>query len=305
MRSCIKRIYRKIYAKLNFDVQKNLILNAAILANENNKKEIIDNFDEVEFQVFSQRGEDGILQFIINRISIPNKIFIEFGVEDYTESNTRYLLVAKNWSGLVIDGSKSNINYIKEDFIYWKYDIRAVASFITTENINDLIENYTTEKDIGLLSIDIDGNDYWVWDAINTINPRIVVCEYNSAFGNSKKLTIPYAHDFDRTAAHYSNLYFGASLPALCDLAKQKGYDFVGAGSAGVNAFFVRKDLSTPFRICCAKDDYKQSANRDSIRKDGSLAFLEHSQRLNEIKELSLFDTETGRVETIKNIFEL
>lgn len=303
MRNRLKKIYHRIYAKLNYDVQKNLLLNARILTELNNRKAHVEHLEEVEFQVFSQRGEDGILQYIINKIEIPNRIFVEFGVEDYTESNSRYLLINHNWSGLIIDGSKSNIDFIKGDFIYWKYDIRAVDSFITKENINALISDYTSLSDIGLLSIDIDGNDYWVWDAIECINPRIVMCEYNSAFGNQRKLTIPYQSDFYRTRAHYSNLYFGASLPALCELADRKGYTFIGTAGAGVNAFFVRKDLSGPFRACSPVGDYRQSANRDSIGRDGKLAFLAHEHRLAEIKSLPLTDIETGRTSPIGELF--
>jgi hypothetical protein len=190
---------------------------------ETNKRKIrIGSLEEVEFQVFSQRGEDGIIQYIINQLEIPNRIFIEFGVENYTESNTRFLLMNNHWEGLVIDGSKENIKFIKEDFIYWKYDITAYHAFITRDNINELIKNYTDIQDIGLLSVDVDGNDYWIWEAIEVVNPRVVVCEYNSAFGSSKNVSVPYAEDFERTKAHYSNLYFGASLGAFCYLAEKK-----------------------------------------------------------------------------------
>jgi hypothetical protein len=305
MRNHLKKIYHRIYAKLNYDVQKNLLLNARILTEMNNRKANIEHLEEVEFQVFSQRGEDGILQYIINKIDIPNKIFIEFGVEDYTESNTRYLLINDNWSGLVIDGSKANIDYIKSDFIYWKYDIRAVESFITKDNINSIISSYTSQSDIGLLSVDIDGNDYWVWEAITAVNPRIVVCEYNSAFGSDSKLTIPYKADFYRSNVHYSNLYFGASLAAFCALAEKKGYTFVGTAGAGVNAFFVRSDLSGPFRACSPTKDYRQSANRDSIGQDGKLAFLAHDERLKEIRDLPLVDLDSGKTSSIKAIFQL
>ena len=184
MKDILRYLYKKFYQKINYDVHKSLLLNGKILAEMNSKKSIIESLDEVEFQVFSQRGEDGIIQYILSKIEVPNKIFVEFGVETYTESNTRFLLISNNWSGLVIDGSKKNIDFIKKDFIYWKYDITAVESFITKENINQLIGNYTKEiQDIGLLSVDIDGNDYWVWESIECIKPRIVICEYNSAFG--------------------------------------------------------------------------------------------------------------------------
>lgn len=301
MRDYIKYVYKKLYQKFNYEIHKTALLNGKILANINSKKEKIESLDEVEFQVFSQRGEDGIIQYIISKIEIPNKIFIEFGVETYTESNTRFLLINNNWSGLVLDGSEKNINFIKKDFIYWKYDIVAKQTFITKDNINQLISDYTKTEDIGLLSVDIDGNDYWIWDEINVINPRIVICEYNSAFGDTKKLTVPYKSDFVRGKAHFSELYFGASLAAFCHLAEQKGYDFIGTTSAGVNAYFVRKDLSSPFKIFSAKNGYNESDNRDSKNEKGELTFLRHNERLKVIQDLDIFDIETNTTTKIKN----
>jgi hypothetical protein len=298
----IKLLYKKIYQKFNYDVHKALILNAKILAGINNQKANINSLDEVEFQVFSQRGEDGIIQYIINKIEIPNKIFVEFGVENYVESNTRFLLINNNWSGLVIDGSQENIDFIKKDFIYWKYDITATKSFITKDNINNLISNYTQTEDIGLLSVDIDGNDYWVLEAINCIKPRVLICEYNSAFGASKKVTVPYKPDFVRSKEHFSELYFGASLAAFCHLAEKKGYDFIGTTLAGVNAYFVRKDLSAPFKKYSIADGYNESANRDSKGENGELLFLRHHERLQMINELPVFDLEENQTVKIKDI---
>ncbi|MEM0541488.1 hypothetical protein WFZ85_02565 [Flavobacterium sp. j3] len=298
----LKLLYKKIHQKLNYDVNKSLLINGKILSNINNQKQYIKSLDEVEFQVFSQRGEDGIIQYIINKIEIPNKIFIEFGVETYTESNTRFLLFNNNWSGLVIDGSSKNINFIKKDFIYWKYDLVAINSFITKENINNLISSYTDVKDIGLLSVDIDGNDYWVWESIHCINPRVVVCEYNSAFGPHKKVTVPYKIDFVRSKEHFSELYFGASLAAFCHLAEKKGYDFIGTSSAGVNAYFVRKDLSEPFLKYSASEGFNKSANRDSKGEKGELLFLRHHERLKMINEMNVFDVETNKNYKIKDI---
>ena len=303
MRDFIKSFYKKFYQKINYEVHKSLLLNGKILASINNQKVQINSLDEVEFQVFSQRGEDGIIQYIINKIEIPNKIFVEFGVETYIESNTRFLLLNNNWSGLVIDGSEKNIDFIKKDFIYWKYDITALRSFITKENINQLISNYTSVKDIGLLSVDVDGNDYWIWDSISCIQPRIVICEYNSAFGSTKKVTVPYKSDFVRGKEHYSELYFGASLAAFCELAEQKGYDFIGTTSAGVNAYFVRKDLSKPFKKFTSSDGYNESANRDSKGNNGQLLFLRHHERLQLIEELPIFDIDKNKTEKIKDCF--
>jgi hypothetical protein len=298
----IKLLYKKCYQKANYDVQKSLLLNAKLLINQNNLKQFVKSLDEVEFQVFSQRGEDGIIQYIINKIEIPNKIFVEFGVETYTESNTRFLLFNNNWSGLAIDGCKNNIDFIKKDMVYWKYDLVAINSFITNDNINNLISEYTKTQDIGLLSVDIDGNDYWIWESINCINPRVVVCEYNSAFGNARKVTVPYKSDFVRSKEHHSELYFGASLAAFCDLAEKKGYDFIGTSSAGVNAYFVRKDLSEPFLKYTAETGFNESANRDSKNEKGKLLFLRHNERLNAIKDLTVFDIDKNQNIKIKDL---
>jgi hypothetical protein len=305
-RNRLKYYYRKAYQKWHYDTFKTLINLGRIQAENNKSKKNITALEEVAFQVFSQRGEDGILQYIISQIEIPNKIFIEFGVEDYTESNTRFLLINNNWSGLVIDGSSDNTRFIKSDFIYWKYDLTAYNSFITTENINELISRYTSCEDIGILSVDIDGNDYWVWEAINVIRPRIVVCEYNSAFGAHEKVSVPYSPSFVRTKAHYSNLYFGASLAAFCHLADKKGYDFIGTMDAGVNAFFVRKDLSAPFiTYATAAENFHPSANRDSKDEKGGHSFLPHHARLPLIKEMPIVDVASGATHFIKDKYQL
>jgi hypothetical protein len=304
-RTALKDIYQKFYNKFHYDTFKTLINLGKIQAANNALKNNISSLGEVEFQVFSQRGEDGILQYIISKMEIPHKIFIEFGVENYTEANSRFLLINNNWSGLVIDGDKMNVDFIKKDFIYWKYDITAYHSFITRKNINELISQFTGIEDIGLLSVDIDGNDYWVWEAIDRIKPRIVTCEYNSAFGPVKKVSVPYSDNFQRSKAHYSDLYFGASLAAFCHLAEEKGYDFIGTAEPGVNAFFVRKDLSAPFKKYNPEEGFRPSANRDSRDSKGNLSFLPHDQRLPLIKNLPVVDVSSGKTILIKDLYNL
>lgn len=216
--------------------------NGSILYKQNlqkNSKNIID----YEFKVFSQWGEDGIISFLINNLEIENKFFVEFGVEDYVESNTRFLLKKNNWSGLIIDSSIKNIDFIKKDQIYWRHDIKALCEYISKKNINKILTDNTYMRNIGLLSIDIDGNDYWIWNEITSINPSIVIIEYNSLLGKDKSLVVPYKEDFNRSKEHYSNIYYGASLSALTKLANIKNYALVGCNSAGNNAFFVKKSL--------------------------------------------------------------
>jgi hypothetical protein len=279
------------------------ILLAKFLISNNNKITTIEHFEEIEFSVFSQFGEDGIIQWIINKIPHINKKFVEFGVENYRESNTRFLLINNNWRGLVFDSEKAFIKAIQKEDLYWKHDLTAECEFITKENINDIILKKGFNGEIGLLSIDIDGNDYWVWEAINVISPQIVICEYNSVFGGQFAITIPYSPEFDRTKAHYSNLYWGASLAAFCNLAEKKGYDFVGSNSTGINAFFVRKDCSGPFQKISAKDGYVESKIRDSRSPSGKLTFLSGKERLKEIEEMEVYDIESKSIVKIQDLF--
>jgi hypothetical protein len=260
---------------------------------------------EAEFSVFSQTGEDGIIQFLIAHLPNIPKTFIEFGVEHYVESNTRFLLKQDYWRGLVLDGSESAIQYIQTDEISWRYDLTAKQAFITKDNINQLVDESGFSGDVGILSVDIDGNDYWVWDAIQTVRPTIVICEYNATFGDEHAITIPYQADFNRTTAHFSNLYFGASLPALCHLAHQKGYDFIGCNRMGSNAFFIRRDSGHKFPALTAKMGYMPPQFSESRHADGKLTFLKGQQKLMQIADCMVYDIMTGHTNTIRQQFGL
>lgn len=201
--------------------------------------------DQYAFKVFSQWGEDGILQFLVREVAIEHRTFIEFGVEDFTESNCRFLMMKDHWRGFIVDGSSENIRRIRSSYYFWRYDLAAVEAFITRETINEILGRSGFESDLGILSVDIDGNDYHVLEVITGFRPRILVCEYNPVFGEERALTVPYRPDFQRTRAHHSNLYWGASLPAFRQWATRSGYSFIGTNDAGNNAFFVRNDVMT------------------------------------------------------------
>lgn len=245
------------------------------------KQSKIQDLSETEFKVYSQWGEDGIIQYLIDNINISEKIFIEFGVQNYTESNTRYLLINNNWSGLVIDGSQEYIDYIKKDEIYWKYNLKAECDFITAENINDIILRNGIKGKIGLLSVDIDGVDYWVWKAINCIEPDIVICEYNHRFGKEEAVTVPYKADFVRTEENNTNIYFGASIKALEKIAVEKGYSLVGVSSNGGNVFFVKTNLLNEKVVKKEIDEvFVHGKFRESRLPDGSLAYLDLKEEM-------------------------
>jgi hypothetical protein len=217
----------------------------------NPKYQSPDKLNKYEFQSFSQFGEDGIIQEIFKRIGTTNKFFVEFGVEIGDETNSTYLLY-QDWNGVWIDGSQDNINLINQKFsnVIKKGKLKAVPSFITAENIETLFANANVPTEFDFLSIDIDRNDYHIWNAITNYNPRVVAIEYNSIFKPGCEFVIPYEADkiWDKT----SN--YGASLESITKLGSQKGYILVACGFAGLNAFFVRKDLignnfSAPFTV--------------------------------------------------------
>ncbi len=192
------------------------------------------------FTAYSQAEEDGMIHEVFRRIGTTNRKFVEFGCGDGLENNTTYLLLT-GWSGLWLDGSPNNMSIINREFAPYMRTgrLQAVQAFLTRENINALIGGAGFSDEIDLLSIDIDGNDYWLWEALEVVRPRVVIIEYNAVFRPPHKMVQPY----DQSYTWNSSNYFGASLKALESLGTRKGYCLVGCSFAGTNAFFVRQDL--------------------------------------------------------------
>ena len=277
-----------------------LKINQGLMLSALNETRNSTNLADYEFKVFSQWGEDGIIQYLSKTIELRHKTFIEFGVESFMEANCRFLLMKDNWSGYVIDGSSSNIAKLKSSYFYWKYHIDAVDAFITKDNIDDLLAKSGFDEDLGILSIDIDGNDYFILEAINAVRPRILICEYNAVFGATRKISVPYEPDFCRARKHYSNLYFGASLSAITFIANKKGYSLVGTNSSGCNAFFVRDDLlNGKLRALTAEQAFLTSKIRQSRDKQGNLSYLTGDDRLKEIRGLAVVNVETEAIEEL------
>jgi hypothetical protein len=249
---------------------------------------------DAEFKVTSQWGDDGIIQYLIANVPIQSDTFVEFGVEDYGEANTRFLLVNDNWRGLVMDGSSEYMAALRETELHWRYDLTALGAFITRENINGLIGDAGFRGPLGLLSVDLDGNDYWVWEAIDVVDPAIVIVEYNSVFGVKRAVTVPYAPDFRRGHAHSSNLYWGVSLRALCLLAARKGYVFVGRNSNGNNAYFVKRALAGNVRELTPEEGYVLSRYREARDPEGRLTYKRGDERRAVIADMQVMDVENN-----------
>ena len=265
----VKHEFASRELKLTNELDMIKVHNGRLLSNQILVNNSIENIVDAEFKVFSQWGDDGIIQFLIHKVNIQNRIFIEFGVENYKESNTRFLLINDNWKGLIIDGDKKNMDFVKRDSIFWRYDLTAVCSFITKENINSIFIENGFKGEIGILSIDVDGNDYWIWDTIDAVSADLVIVEYNAVFGGQHPITVPYDPSFVRSRAHYSNLYWGTSLKALCILARKKGYIFVGCNSHGNNAYFIKKEKAIGLTELSSESGFVESKFRESRTQDG------------------------------------
>jgi hypothetical protein len=204
--------------------------------------------NEHEQRIYSQNGEDGILMWLFSKIGTSTKTFIEFGAGSGRECLAANLVLNFGWAGLLMDGSGENISSARLFFKYllpWsQYEqLEIRQEFVTRENIETLLAGRRHQGEVDLLSIDIDGNDYWVWEAIESITPRVAVIEYNATFGPTASITVPYRADFNAYAEHPLGLYHGVSVQALKKLGERKGYTFLGCDSNGANTFFVRNNL--------------------------------------------------------------
>jgi len=236
-----------------------------------------------EKTIYSQNGEDGIIEYIFSRIGTTNKFSVEFGVENGFECNTVYLLEKKGWKGLMMDSGieqkikwkniikkiwsnkklgfteniKRDIKFLKKvtsrpkRFVNFQLDVKIEK--VTAENIQNLFQKYNVPKDFDLLSIDIDFNDYWIWKAIVDFFPRVVVIEYNSSISSAESRVVSYNPD----AVWDGTNYFGSSLLALKNLGLKKGYTLVGCNNIGVNAFFCKSELVDGIKIKDIQDLYR------------------------------------------------
>lgn len=197
------------------------------------------------YRVFSQFEEDGKLLFIFSILGMSTKTFVEIGSDDGVNSNSANLYFNFGWHGLFIDGNpksiKRGIKFFNKYPHPWFYKPKFVNAKVNRENVNQLIETGGLNGEIGLLSIDIDGNDYWVWDAITVIDPQVVIIETHNEFGMNN-IVVPYDPDYFYPGKH--PIYHGASPVAMTKLAKRKGYRLVGANELGFNFIFIKNGLA-------------------------------------------------------------
>lgn len=227
------------------------------------------------FRVFSQFEEDGKLLFIFSVLGMENKTFVEIGSDDGVNSNSANLYFNFGWHGLFVDGNRASIKRGQKFFSKyphpWHYLPKFVCGIVKRENINELVTGAGFQGEIGLLSIDIDGNDYWVWDALDVVQPQVVIIETHNEFG-FEDVVVPYDPDYFYPGKH--PVYHGASPVAMVKLARQKGYRLVGANELGFNFIFVKDGLA---------DQLIPEVTVESVLKHPSVA--EGIKRFQEIKD--------------------
>jgi len=196
------------------------------------------------FRVFSQYEEDGKLLFILSIIGMQNKNFIEIGSDDGINSNCANLALNFGYTGLFLDGNPKAVKRGRKFYAKyphpWMEDPKFTCDLVKTDNINQLIKDANLKGNIDVLSIDIDGNDYWIWDAITEVSPNIVIIETHIELG-MRNIVVPYDPDYFFPGKH--PIYHGASPIAMVNLAQRKGYRLVGANDLGFNFIFVKNGM--------------------------------------------------------------
>jgi hypothetical protein len=235
-------------------------------------KKLLPGFNDVGFRKYSQFEEDGILLYVFALIPALNRTCVEICAGDGIECNTANLIINHGWWGHLFDGEERNVKTGKEFYAKNRdtalYPPRFSKAWITAENVNELIKQSGISGPIDLLSLDIDGMDYWVWKALTVIEPQVVICETHNPIPPEKALTVPYDPQF----VFQSENYRGASLAAMCKLGKEKGYRLVGTHRFGFNAFFIKNGVGEAFfpevdPASCVNDPFSELARKEQWPK--------------------------------------
>lgn len=309
MRNRIANLRRGFRTRIQtrlIDPQRLLVAQAAMTLRRSHQVHYRFLFD-AELQVFSQWGEDGILDFLCDSLGLCKPRILELGAGNLLECNSRYLLEARNASVVAVDARADLVSTAHQLPGYWRSTLIPIVTWITPVSVAPL-QALTQDRLGGLdiVSIDIDGNDYWVARMIDWSQVRIVVVEYNPIFGSSHPVSVPRDDGFDRGAAHFSNLYFGASLPAWISFFRSHELTLVGTNRVGNNAFFVRQ--SERSRVPVAEFDSAALEVavdwrvREARNPDGELSYQSWRDASDDLMGLPLVDVDTGLATSVRNV---
>ena len=204
------------------------------------------------FRVSSQNEEDGLTLALINLAGTTNRRFLDLGA-GANGGNTGFMAETCGWTGLMADGRAKCAVQLAARFARQGVDAKQV--WLTRDNVNQVVRDHRLDGEIDLLSLDLDGNDYWVWRALDACSPRIVILTFNAAFGAERAVTVPYDPAFDRAAnAKVAQWFYGASLAAFEQLGREKSYRLVMVEPKGVHAYLVRNDVAPDIPAAPARD---------------------------------------------------
>lgn len=203
------------------------------------------HFQDTGFRVYSQADEDGLLVYLFSLLGTTNRVLVDIAFASPYGANTTNLLCNWGWTGLLIEGAPAGVEQSRRFFSSHPdtaiYPPKLINAWVTSENINTLLEDNGIRGEIDLFSLDVDGVDFWLWKSLEVIHPRVVVLEYHNIWGAEHAVTVPYKPDFSSHDTHTD--YLGASLVAFVKLGREKGYRLVGCNRYGFNAFFVQDGL--------------------------------------------------------------
>tara|TARA_B100000282_G_C31726807_1_gene488891 strand:+ start:108 stop:1013 length:906 start_codon:yes stop_codon:yes gene_type:complete len=291
----INKFLSKISSQNKYSIGLSHILNFRV------KYPKIKNINDLDFKIFSQNGEDGIIDYLLHSLKIDKPKFIEIGVGDYTECNTRFLFERCSPKGLIIDCLKDLEKKISKNIKLWRADLTILEKMISPDNINVILKKFNFHNKVDLFSLDIDGIDYWVLKELPKNFSKIAVIEFNSNFGYKKEISVPLIKNFDRTKYHYSNLCYGASLKAIINLMKKKGFVFIGTNLHRVNAFFVQKKLLKKINLNLNSKNLKNNTDsniRESRDKKNKLTYLTSKKKIKIIGNCKVIDVSKKKYKT-------
>jgi hypothetical protein len=260
-----------------------------------------------ELRIFSQWGEDGIIDFVVKRLEMQNVRILEIGSGNFKECNSRFAAEHLGASVVAVDSRDDLISTVKSMDIYWKGQIFPRKIYVTPENIQEIFgEAHQVMTGVDILSLDIDGNDYWVLQNLKLSNVRCVIVEINPLFGAKDAISIPRNDNFDRTTAHHSWLYFGMSFQAAKKLMRDQGFELIGSNRVGNNLFFIRDSDAELFSDCILTASEFREAKywriRESRDETGNLTHLSVQESLKLIGDCKVQDVFTQEIKTINEL---
>ena len=297
-----KYILRKYFKK--YQIEKKIMIGNSHFLNMRSKYADLKKLNSVDYKIFSQNGEDGIINYLTSQLKINKPKFIEIGVGDYSESNTKFIFETESPHGMIIDCIKNFREKVKENTLIWKGQLEIIEQKVSSKNILHLINSKNFFENLDIFSLDIDGVDYWILKELPKNFSKIAIIEYNPIFGVEKNITVPNIDNFNRTDYHYSNLCFGMSLKAAIKVMEEKNFYFVGVNLMRNNAFFISNIFP--------KDHYFKNLQVDNLEKinnanfqesrdqNGNLNYLGGKKKIQEISECEVVKLDNNDYKKIK-----